>query len=238
MTEEQRSPESRNGEAAETPYKIDAEMVPMEAFAGNPEGTKGEWYAIPSWRVHFDHDGLRGFDIRLHRSVDSQAVWTLSEATTGCRITGDIPHEFYIGDETAMLAEFCAGMMKRITRESMVAQIEKALARQAGLPPRPSARSETGRTIPDWMIIDSVRYCIGRMTYQVGVTCEWLRSHWASIPEPVQKIVIRDIREEFDRDTKARESGSPYRPLGHDCDRFEWSKVLDLAANHDTKEPK
>lgn len=139
-------PKSRNGEAAETPYKIDTGQIPMEAFSGNQDGTKGDWYVVPSWRVHFDHDGLRDFDIRLHRSVDSQAVWTLSEATTGCRITGDIPHEFYIGDETAMLAEFCAGMMKRITRESMVAQIEKALARQAGLPPRPSARSERRNT--------------------------------------------------------------------------------------------
>ena len=55
------------------------------------------------------------------------------------------------------------------------------------------------KNIPDWMIIDAVRYAIGRCTYQVSVTAEWIITHWAEIPCGTQEIIKRDIEEAFER---------------------------------------
>ena len=52
---------------------------------------------------------------------------------------------------------------------------------------------------PNWMIIDAVRYAIGRATYQVLITTEWLIKHWDDIPMNTQIIVRRDIEDAFDR---------------------------------------
>lgn len=84
--------------------------------------------------------------------------------------------------------------------------------------------------IPDWMIIDAVRYCIGRQSYQVGTTCEWLRRNWPKLNEHVRAIVQRDVEEAFRDDDRDRARGSQYKALGMDMDRKEWEAVRELWA--------
>lgn len=84
--------------------------------------------------------------------------------------------------------------------------------------------NETLKQIPDWMIIDAVRYAIGRMSYQVGVTCEWLIENWDNIPQGAKTIIMQDLDEEFDkldRDPKCQ-------CLGMSCDVNWWRKVKNL----------
>jgi hypothetical protein len=35
--------------------------------------------------------------------------------------------------------------------------------------------------VPSWLVIDATRYAIGRKTYQVGVTCDWLIENWQKL---------------------------------------------------------
>ena len=82
--------------------------------------------------------------------------------------------------------------------------------------------------IPSWMVIDAARYAVGRCTYQVGVTCDWLIAHWGRLPEHARSIIRRDLEEAFARDDQAQQDGRQYRPLGHDCDRRDWERVRAL----------
>lgn len=84
------------------------------------------------------------------------------------------------------------------------------------------------------MIIDATRYAIGRMSYQVSVTCDWLRKNWQHIPESTRAIVLRDIKEAVELDDLDRQNGDKYHRLGHDCDRREWVAVLENATQHAT----
>jgi hypothetical protein len=36
--------------------------------------------------------------------------------------------------------------------------------------------------IPDFLIIDAVRYCMGRQTYAVSEITDWLQENWTNIP--------------------------------------------------------
>ena len=54
---------------------------------------------------------------------------------------------------------------------------------------------------PDWMILDAVRYAIGRQSYQVGITCAWLKVYWDKLPEELRRNIQRDVEEAFERDS-------------------------------------
>jgi hypothetical protein len=71
--------------------------------------------------------------------------------------------------------------------------------------------------IPDWMIIDAVRYCIGRQSYQVAETAGWLVDNWDGLWLSVKNTIMRDLERAFD-------SGN----LGQTCDRREWERVRAL----------
>lgn len=81
---------------------------------------------------------------------------------------------------------------------------------------------------PDFMIHQSFRYVLGRMTYAVSQWCDWAVDNWDDIPEGEKNIVIRELEEAFDQDDSARDSGRPFLPLGHDCDRRQWERVRSL----------
>jgi hypothetical protein len=136
-----RSPESRNGERTPYKYKIDTSPIPLDTLA--VYGEQECWYRIPSWRVHFDHDALRDEDIRMHRSIGSHSAWTLTEATTGLKLHSDLPTDFYVGDEGAMLAEFAAGRMLQLTKENMKSAIAKGKEKLSKHSLNPFVPSET-----------------------------------------------------------------------------------------------
>ena len=77
---------------------------------------------------------------------------------------------------------------------------------------------------PDWMVIDAVRYAFGRMSYQVGVTCSWLRAEWPNLSRHTQEIIVQDIEGEF----ATAERLGDFRHFGHECDRKEWEDVRRL----------
>jgi hypothetical protein len=80
--------------------------------------------------------------------------------------------------------------------------------------------------LPDSMIHQSFRYVLGRMTYAVGVWCDWAVANWDKIPNSEKAIIERELEEAFDLDdTTRRTGGSDFLPLGHDCDRQQWERV-------------
>ena len=80
----------------------------------------------------------------------------------------------------------------------------------------------------DLMVLAAVRYCMGRMTYIVGDCVDWLIDEWDNISPSMQRIIQRDIEDEFRRDDEARQRGESHRPLGMDIDRASWEKVRRL----------
>ena len=97
---------------------------------------------------------------------------------------------------------------------------------------RPCAQSEASNKIPEWMILGSFRYAIGRMTYQVEETTAWLISNWDTLSENLQETIKKELDEELKRDAKAREQRREHLPLGMDCDRAEWVRLWCVAGNH------
>lgn len=74
--------------------------------------------------------------------------------------------------------------------------------------------------IPDWMVISATRYALGRMTYVVKDTCEFLIHRLHTFPKPIQEVVLRDIREDIERAERRGET------VGMAMDHAEWKKVL------------
>lgn len=82
---------------------------------------------------------------------------------------------------------------------------------------------------PEWMIIDSIRYAIGRRTYQVSVTCGWIRCNWNNLPTSVKAVIEQDVESEFER----AERLGKYDHLGDKCDTEDWKSVRSLWRNND-----
>ena len=79
--------------------------------------------------------------------------------------------------------------------------------------------------LPDRMIHQSFRYCLGRMSYAVGDWCQWCRGNWQDIPENEKAIIKRELEDAFEMDDRARAEDWSYKPLGMDMDRREWETV-------------
>lgn len=66
----------------------------------------------------------------------------------------------------------------------------------------------------------AVRYALGRMSYIVGVVCDYVASKKDTLSQNCIKIIIRDIEEEMEH----------YHRLGHalgmECDEKHWEKLL------------
>lgn len=80
---------------------------------------------------------------------------------------------------------------------------------------------------PDFLVIGAFRYALGRQTYVTGETSQWLIAKWPELSVNAQAVIRRDLVKAFEEDDSARSRGSRYKPLGADCDRAEWQKLLD-----------
>jgi hypothetical protein len=81
----------------------------------------------------------------------------------------------------------------------------------------------------DLMVIAAFRYCLGRSTYIVGDCVDWLIDVWGGLQCGAQAVIRRELAEEFERDGAHRQRGTGGNyPLGHDCDRAEWKRLLDF----------
>lgn len=70
--------------------------------------------------------------------------------------------------------------------------------------------------IPRFMIISSFRYALGRKTYIVIETCDWLRENINLIDDLDKKLMIEEI-----------EFADNLGKLGMKCDSIEWKKLSD-----------
>lgn len=80
--------------------------------------------------------------------------------------------------------------------------------------------------LPVWMIHQSFRYTLGRMTYAVGMFVDWAIKNWDRIPDIEKDIISRELKEAFNMYEKTG------RCLGHDIDVLDWRKLLDFIENN------
>lgn len=74
--------------------------------------------------------------------------------------------------------------------------------------------------------IASFRYYCGRMTASVWGFCNQLIRHWPSIPHEARELIRVELRAEVRLDNASRATESKHHPLGMDCDRDDWLRVL------------
>lgn len=76
-------------------------------------------------------------------------------------------------------------------------------------------------THEEQIIICAVRYALGRMSYIVGIVCEYVSLKKSELTEHCIAIIIRDIEEELKRYHDAGDF------LGMECDEKNWSWLLE-----------
>lgn len=64
------------------------------------------------------------------------------------------------------------------------------------------------------MLVSAERYALGRMTYIVSWTCNFIADNLHLLTEKDKQIMIRDIENPIS--------------YGHDWDKAEWLKLLDV----------
>lgn len=74
----------------------------------------------------------------------------------------------------------------------------------------------------EMMLISAVRYALGRMSYVVGITCNFVANNRKKLSKQCINIIIRDIEEEFKR---YHDSGFK---MGMDCDELDWNRLLEV----------
>lgn len=73
------------------------------------------------------------------------------------------------------------------------------------------------RSAPDWMVLSSFRYALGRSTYIVSETVDWLKDNWLFLDLKTRDLIVIEIKEAMDIDR-----------TGMDMDTNEWKKILEL----------
>lgn len=84
------------------------------------------------------------------------------------------------------------------------------------------------------LLIESVRYCLGRMTYVVSECSEIVRIHWKDISKGAKSVIKKDIQcliqqhTDFIHNEKYQQqiSVEGYSILGMECDAFVWIELL------------
>ena len=74
---------------------------------------------------------------------------------------------------------------------------------------------------PDWIVISASRYALGRRSYIVGMTVDYLLSHWERLEKNTKTVILRDIDEYLGHIDNSKEKPDF-------CDD-EWRKVVETA---------
>jgi len=77
--------------------------------------------------------------------------------------------------------------------------------------------------LPEWMIYQSFRYCLGRKTYAVSKWVDWAIENWDDIPEHTQGLIKREVQEAFEQYKRGQ-----YLILGLEMDKQQWKRILDI----------
>ena len=71
------------------------------------------------------------------------------------------------------------------------------------------------------MLLSAERYALGRQTYIVNWTCEFIGNNKHLLRESEKKVMIRDIKQ--------------CEHYGWDCDKEEWMNLLKILEGEDSK---
>ena len=74
-------------------------------------------------------------------------------------------------------------------------------------------------TPEEQILICAIRYALGRMSYIVGVVCDYVYFKRKTLSIECINIIIRDIEEEMERYHSSGEL------LGMECDERTWSRL-------------
>lgn len=74
------------------------------------------------------------------------------------------------------------------------------------------------------MMISAMRYALGRRTYIVGFTCDYIKRYIPDLSHNCKCIMIRDIKEQ-----------ERFGGYGDECDKKDWMDLLEkLEEQHET----
>lgn len=76
--------------------------------------------------------------------------------------------------------------------------------------------------LPDWVVINAIRYALGRMTYCVAEACDWAIANWSKLTPYAHHVIRSDVEAQFDRETRIPGS------LRLQEDREDWQRVRRL----------
>lgn len=111
-------------------------------------------------------------------------------------------------------------VVRRMTHE----YFEFLTGRRAAIDPEVSAalKAVEPERFPEGLIVSAVRYALGRATYVVSETTQWLREHWSELRPGTRETILRDVL----RALAAND-------VGMTCDRREWESIAALATGAD-----
>ena len=124
-------------------WKVVQKMIPFDVLLVS-DGAH-YWYRVPSWRVEFDHEALKGVDVRLHKSLDGPSGWAVSEGSTGHNMYEGWDLEDEEGTSTDALVEFTEFILPKLDRAKVETAIAKARETLATLPPCPFGAGSSTR---------------------------------------------------------------------------------------------
>lgn len=75
------------------------------------------------------------------------------------------------------------------------------------------------------LAIQSLRYCMGRMTYAVSDCADFISQHWQDFSQNTKNIIIRELDTGLELHEDDVRDGREYRYLGHDCDYRKWKSL-------------
>ncbi|WP_273384489.1 preprotein translocase subunit SecG [Actinobacillus porcinus] len=75
------------------------------------------------------------------------------------------------------------------------------------------------------LAIQSLRYCMGRMTYAVSDCADFIRQHWQDFSQNTKNVIIRDLDIELESHEDDVRNGKEFCRLGHDCDYRTWKSL-------------
>ena len=75
------------------------------------------------------------------------------------------------------------------------------------------------------LAIQSLRYCMGRMTYAVSDCIEFIRQHWQDLTPNTKRVIIRDLDVELESHEDDVKSGKEYCRLGSAFDYQAWKNL-------------
>jgi hypothetical protein len=78
----------------------------------------------------------------------------------------------------------------------------------------------------DVLWIGALQYYLGRQTISTHAFCDLLIAEHDALPDQVKLLVLRNLKEAFERDDRDREKERDCFELGHDVDRAKWLNVL------------